>query len=260
MKARFVVALAVLGVSPNAFGQEDEGSAEASAEASTEVSTEKSAEAPAAAAGPIDTFAAPNGQYGAGLSISGVKTARWYGELGFFSISPGPMSIWSFSAIAGGGYKLMENIELEGMLPLSFFSMSGGTSDETGFAVGNLHLGAYLVGTKDALRDKVVLGADAAVGLHIPTGDGDMEVSLQIDPGVGFWASNTVLVGGRVPVAWIPTSEGDNAQIAIEPYTRIDFGSAYFNARFTVNIDEPLGFAFDEGKIWALHLGFGGAI
>jgi hypothetical protein len=315
MKARFFVALAVLGVSQNAFGQEGE----ASAEVSTEGSTEASASAPAENLPPIaatDTFAAPNGQYGAGLSISGVKTKRLYGELAFYNWSPGPMSIWSFSAIVGGGYKLQENLELEAMLPLSFFSASGGIEDETGAAVGNLHLGANFVGTKDVLRykvggalqwapwtidpgqnfalalatgfaarsihdgglwlpetlsivaparvetgDQLVLGADAQVGVHIPTGSGgDVELSLQLDPGVGFWASETVLVGGRIPIVWVPTGAGDNAQIAVEPYARFDFGSAFFNTRFTLNIDDPLGFSFDDGKVWALHLGFGAAI
>jgi hypothetical protein len=228
---------------------------------------------------------------------------------------PGPESVWSFSAIAGGGYKLQENLELEGQLPLSFYSASGGTDDEIGAAVGNLHLGANFVGAKGALRykvggalewapwtidpstnfaralflgalarsshdiglwapetltiavparvetgDKLVLGADAAVGAHIPTGDGDFEMSLQFDPGVGFWASETVLVGGRVPIWWMFTGDGDNAQVAVEPYARFDLGSAFFNARLTLNIDEPLGFSFDDGGVWALHLGFGGAI
>ena len=308
MKVRFLAAFAVLGASSNAFGQE--------AEASAEVSTAGAAPAPAGGMGSIDTFAAPNGQYGAGLSISGVKTKRWYGELAFMPWGPGPLSVWSFSAIAGGGYKLQENLELEAQLPLSFYSASGGLDDEIGAAVGNLHLGANFVGAKDTIRfkvggalewapwtidpsanfatalglgllarsmhdaglwapetlsivapgrvetgDKVVLGADAAVGVHIPTGSGgDVELSLQLDPGVGFWASETVLVGGRIPIWFAPTEEGDNAQIAVEPYARFDFGSAFFNTRFTLNIDEPLGFSFDDGKVWALHLGAGGAI
>lgn len=311
MKARFLVAFAVLGASSNAFGQEAEASAEASV--STEGPTPPAGAAPISA---VDTFAAPNGQYGAGLSISGVKTARWYGELAFMPWSPGPVSVWSFSAIAGGGYKLQENLELEAQLPLSFFSASGGTTDETGAAVGNLHLGVNLVGAKDALRykvggalewapwtidpgqnfglalglgsiarsmhdgglwapetltivapgrvetgDKVVLGADAAVGVHIPAGSGgDVDLSLQFDPGVGLWASETVLVGGRIPIVWIPTSDGDNAQVAVEPYARFDLGKAFLNMRFTLNIDEPLGFSFDEDKFWAFHIGAGGAI
>lgn len=306
MKARFLVALAVLGVTPNAFGEEVSASA----------STDGPAPAMGGAAAPTDTFAAPNGQYGAGLSISGVKTKRWYGELAFMPWSPGPVSVWSFSAIAGGGYKLQENLELEGQLPLSFFSASGGTDEEIGAAVGNLHLGANFVGAKDALRykvggalewapwtidpspnfatalglggfarslhdlglwspetlsivaparvetgDKIVLGADAAVGVHVPTGSGgDVELSLQLDPGVGFWASETVLVGGRIPIVFVPTSDGDNAQVAIEPYARFDLGTAFLNTRFTLNIDEPLGFSFDESRVWAFHFGAGGAI
>jgi hypothetical protein len=33
----------------------------------------------------------------------------------------------------------------------------------------------------------------------------------------------------------------------------------FFSVRFTMPIDEPLGFAFDEGKFWGLTIGMGGA-
>jgi hypothetical protein len=46
--------------------------------------------------------------------------------------------------------------------------------------------------------------------------------------------------------------------VALEPYLRYDFGGGFVNARLTVNLDEPLGFAFDEGKVWGLFAGGGG--
>ncbi|HEX6765216.1 MAG TPA: hypothetical protein VF103_07050, partial [Polyangiaceae bacterium] len=107
--------------------------------------------------------------------------------------------------------------------------------------------------------DQFVGTADAAVAVLIPTDGGDVDVALQLDPGFGYYVSENVLIGARLPFVWVVTQSGDNAQVAIEPYGRLDFGSAFANARFTLNIDDPLGFAFDEGKVWAIHIGGGGS-
>jgi len=258
-----------------------------------------------------DTFAAPNGQYGAGLSLSKAEGMRMYGELGVYSVEFFTATLWHVSAIVGGGYKIKPDIELEAMLPLALFNL-GDPADETGAAVANLHLGASYLGQKEQVRYKVggalewapwaidpddhfafaagtapwgraahdgglwapetlsivtpirveygqqaVLSADASLGVHIPTNGGDVEMSIQLDPGFGYYASPTVLVGGRLPVVYVPTSSGDNAQVAIEPFARFDLGTGFVNARFTLNLDEPLGFGFDEGKVWALHFGGG---
>jgi hypothetical protein len=106
--------------------------------------------------------------------------------------------------------------------------------------------------------DDVVATGDASLGLHVPTDGRDVEMTVQLDPGVGYYASETALVGVRLPIVFIPTDSGDNLQVAAEPYVRFGIGPGFLNARFTVNLDEPLGFAFDEGKIWAIHLGGGG--
>ena len=118
-------ALVVLTLSSTAFGQE--------VSANTSGTT--------AAAGPIaapfgssgDTFAAPNGQLGAGLSISREgRGAALYGELGLYTQGDSEcivrrwftrisQRLWSVSAILGGGYKIAPNLELEAMLPIAFY-------------------------------------------------------------------------------------------------------------------------------------------
>ncbi|HEX6278300.1 MAG TPA: hypothetical protein VFZ53_34880 [Polyangiaceae bacterium] len=278
-----------------------------------------------------DTFAAPNGQLGAGLSISRAEGFRMYGELGFYSYGDSSsfgdiefsQRIWSFSAIVGGGVKIQPNLEIEAMLPLAFYDFTvtvEGPDDEesdgeSGFGVGNLHLGINYLRAQGPLRMKiggavqyglwtidpsddmlgalvfgalarggqdiflwapetlsvvtpsrieyggqVVFSGDGALGLHVPTDGGDVEASIQLAPGFGYYASPTVLVGARLPFAWYPTESGSDATfLAFEPYGRFDVSeSAFLNARFTLNIDEPLGFSFDEGRIWALHFGGGG--
>lgn len=53
--------------------------------------------------------------------------------------------------------------------------------------------------------------------------------------------------------------EGDQdlTQVALVPRTHLDFGGWFTDARFVLNIDPPLGFAFDDGGIWGLFIAFG---
>ncbi|HEX6763841.1 MAG TPA: hypothetical protein VF103_00150, partial [Polyangiaceae bacterium] len=129
MRLRALTALAVFSTaSLPALAQETA--------ASTTATTSTTAAAPAGAIAHDDGFAAPNGQYGAGLSISRSQGMRAYGELGVYSYNFfGPVDVWSFSAIVGGGYKIQQDIELEAMLPLALFHAGGGGGvDETGAA------------------------------------------------------------------------------------------------------------------------------
>jgi hypothetical protein len=282
-----------------------------------------------------DRFAAPNGQLGAGLSVSRAEGLRLYGELGFYTTGDSEEEgdfeasyrLWSITAIVGGGYKIAPDLEIEAMLPLGFINFNSSVTgpapfedqeeSETEVAVGNLHLGVSYVRGEGPLRMKiggaleyglwtidpsneyaltlgfsaaargghdiglwapetlsavtptriemdvaptVVVSGDGQLGLHIPTDGGDTEFSIHLAPGIGFWASPTTLLGARLPFTWIPTESGsDSTFLSFEPFVRFDLNeSAFLNARFTLNIDEPLGFSFDEGKVWALHIGGGG--
>lgn len=277
-------------------------------------------------------FAAVNGQYGAGLSFSPEQTGRVYGEVGFHTQGDSQPSGGSrietsrtyVSFLLGGGYKVSDAVELELMLPLAFADYSrtatSGVADddrgESGFGVGNLHLGANWLKAAGRVRlklgaaleygpwtsgdpsaasttalfggsamnathelglwapdrfsivtpsrvefgDDFVVSADFALGLHLSTGEADAEISVQLDPGVGYYVSRDALLGLRLPIAAVPTGgSGDNAQIALEPFVRVDVGDGFLNLRLTMNLDEPNGFAFDEGKIWGLHVGGGGS-
>ncbi len=54
------------------------------------------------------------------------------------------------------------------------------------------------------------------------------------------------------------TSDADDTdQISVEPELRFRLGFADLFTRLTMPIDEPSGFAFDEGKIWGAHIGIG---
>lgn len=96
---------------------------------------------------------------------------------------------------------------------------------------------------------------DASLVTYIPTGGGDVELSTVLAPGVSYLTGDLVL-GGRLPLFWLLTE--DEAQFALEPFARYDFNQFFLTGRFTLNLDNPYGFSFDEGNIWGLHVGFGG--
>jgi hypothetical protein len=97
---------------------------------------------------------------------------------------------------------------------------------------------------------------DVGLGLYIPFSDGDeVELVTTLAPGAAYLTNGWVF-GGRLPIFWIMTD--DLAQFAVEPYVRYDFGQMFANARFTLNLDDPYGFSFDRGEVWAFHAGVGG--
>lgn len=72
-------------------------------------------------------------------------------------------------------------------------------------------------------------------------------------------AKGPVRFGLRFQAVLMPASEPDALQLALEPQLKVDLGSAFVEARYTANLDEPLG--GERGpRIWGLHLAAGGAL
>lgn len=106
----------------------------------------------------------------------------------------------------------------------------------------------------------LLLSGDASFGFYFPTdGDGNA-VTIAFAPGVAF-VSKYIDAGGRFPtlitLAGPRLVDDDRAQVAFEPYVRANLGRAFLNARWSIYLDDPLGFAFDQGGVWALHFGGG---
>jgi hypothetical protein len=112
----------------------------------------------------------------------------------------------------------------------------------------------------------VVVSLDAELATVIATKKAgfyfrdDAEMFATFAPGIAFRAAPPVLIGVRAPMFVILTeSQGDTDQVSLEPFVRAQIGTGFLNVRFTMPIDNPLGFAFDTGKFWGLHLGGGAA-
>ena len=281
-----------------------------------------------------EKFAAPSGPLGAGLSTDHDQILRVYGEMSFFGRTDefGPVvRSWSaFPMVLGGGIKVLDNIELEGQIPISIgnarLELFGAEDTSGGLALGNVQVGANFVHGFEKVRLKVggaiswgpwtnsetdpsaslalshavrldegnlweretinlslpvrfeydvmaqlAVTIDAKLIGQVPTGGtpagtafvpsstGDPEMTLNFAPGLAY-VGDILVAGARMPLWWLLTEGGDNAQLALEPFARVDLGPAFINSRFTLNLDRPFGFSFDSfdtGGIWAFHLGGG---
>lgn len=100
---------------------------------------------------------------------------------------------------------------------------------------------------------------DASLQVAIPTLDSDTEVFVMVAPGIAFRATPQFSLGARMPLQFV-TAGNDAAQISLEPYLRLDVTErAFLSTRFTVHMDDNLGFSFDDGGVWGLHLAVGGS-
>lgn len=105
-----------------------------------------------------------------------------------------------------------------------------------------------------------LISGDLSFWFRFPTYPSDPYVTLILAPGFGF-ISDVLDAGARFLVnvaAAGPYPNGvDRAQTALEPFLVVNLGQAFLHSRLTINLDQPLGFAFDEGNYWALHWGGG---
>lgn len=103
----------------------------------------------------------------------------------------------------------------------------------------------------------VIFGADTALAALIPTGDSDeANVAVQLAGLVGG-TTGPVSAGIRLQLAWLPTSDGDNAQVALVPFVQGDFSAGFAYLRFLINLDEPFGVFGEGADVWMLAIGGG---
>lgn len=112
---------------------------------------------------------------------------------------------------------------------------------------------------------QISLMAEAAMSIFVDVSDDfdrDTEVGLQMAFDFGFHPSAAVSLGARLNLVFVDHDDfvfidDDTFQASLEPHFRVNFGAGFFFTRLTINLDEPFGFAFDDGRIWAIHLGGG---
>lgn len=103
------------------------------------------------------------------------------------------------------------------------------------------------------------LAFDTALAVYAPL-ESDIDTDVHLQAGVQAGpAFGSVEIGARFQAFMSVTDDGDNAQLSTGPYVRATFGSAFVGGWLCLNLDEPLGFAFDDGKVWGLLATAGGS-
>jgi hypothetical protein len=101
-------------------------------------------------------------------------------------------------------------------------------------------------------------------GMHVmfDTGDEarDTLFDMQLGSELGGRVRNWVF-GGRIQMVWAaegnPRYRGDFVQFALSPFVRFDNYDAFFQASLLMNLDDPLGFGFEEEGLYGLRVAAG---
>ncbi|MBN1652821.1 MAG: hypothetical protein JXA30_03515 [Deltaproteobacteria bacterium] len=103
-----------------------------------------------------------------------------------------------------------------------------------------------------------IRGEAAAAGLISVSDDEseDSDILFQLAGEAGLRLGIAEL-GARLQLVWLPTWDGDNAQTAVEPYVLFDLRPGFVRFGLMMNLDKPLGFAFDSDGYWGVRLGVG---
>ncbi len=113
----------------------------------------------------------------------------------------------------------------------------------------------------ETIADRVVLGADVAFAAMLWTGPGaeDTDYVTQMGAEIGYRVTPTSTLGLRALGHWAPTLDEYDFAFALEPgfRTQLGAGGSFMGIRLTMPINEPYGFAFDQGNNYALSVSFG---
>jgi hypothetical protein len=112
----------------------------------------------------------------------------------------------------------------------------------------------------------VLVGGEAALAALIPveymgyTGDTVMVTQL------GFFVAGRPIpelaIGARLQAVGVfstGSGGGSEGYLALAPFIRAEIGPGFIETRLFMNLDDPYGFAFDDGKFWAWSFAAGGA-
>ncbi|MBW2463830.1 MAG: hypothetical protein JRH11_19425 [Deltaproteobacteria bacterium] len=107
----------------------------------------------------------------------------------------------------------------------------------------------------------LLLGADGGLIplFSVPkSGDaGDPVVAIQLGAFAAFTPIPELAAGLRFQVVGFFGNGGEEGFVALVPFVRGEVGRGFIEGRFYMNLDDPYGFSFDDGKIWSVSVDAG---
>ncbi len=112
------------------------------------------------------------------------------------------------------------------------------------------------------------VGAETALGFMLPVEWQGRTGDTLVAPQLGIWAAGRPIeqlaLGLRFQaVAVVTTADlrpgepGAEGYLALAPFVRLELDPAFLEARWLLNLDDPLGPALDDNRYWGFYLGGG---
>ncbi len=113
----------------------------------------------------------------------------------------------------------------------------------------------WLWGGEAALATTVILPkpARSTVFLRGEPRTADLLIPMEL---YGGYRRGDLDLGLKLQAVFVATGETE-LQLSLSPFGKLRIGQGFLETRFTANLDRPLGFAFEKGRFWGLHLGGG---
>ena len=109
--------------------------------------------------------------------------------------------------------------------------------------------------TKSRIHFAAELEIAALISLEDPDDDSEAVVQLLLEG--GYRVLPQLLAGAGLSMVALPTFDGDQFQSAIGAFLRANFSGIHVGGEFWMNLDDPLGFAFDDDGFWGLTITLG---
>lgn len=133
---------------------------------------------------------------------------------------------------------------------VSFAAGSRGFLDMWRYAPDSLGLFGEILGATD--YDDLFMEFGAALALLIATSDNaDTQLVLQAKARMGYGKVFKPFLG--IGMSLIPTSDGDKFQFSVQGGGIIKAGENRFELVLNLNVDNPAGFSFDDGRVFGVR-------
>jgi hypothetical protein len=204
-------------------------------------------------AGDISAFRAANPYLGVRVGVRSAEGWRARGGLGFTL----PLTNLYDDYDGAGGFDAAGAVAILGIVGLQ------GAWDPWLESV--LNAAIVLRGDFEYRHQYFAAGAETAFAALLPveyqgrTGDTTYAAQLAV------WGAGRPIpelaLGVRFQAVMLDSSrDGTSPEgyLALIPFVRGEIGDAFVESRLVMNLDDPLGFAFDDGRFWAIYLLGGG--
>ena len=152
--------------------------------------------------------------------------------------------------------------DLAGVFAIAFGAPMQGVWDV--WLASALNMAVVLRGDFEYLGEYFAAGGEAAFAALLPVEYNGVTRDTALAAQLGVWGAGRPIpelaIGLRFQAVVLHSTEDSEAEgfLALIPFVRGQIGAGFVEGRLVMNLDDPYGFAFDDGRVWAIYV-LGGA-